>query len=257
MNLSLRLPRPFLLAALCCLGLSSCIVRMPNPAQPKALPNQSNSIDSAIRESTVPIYLLADSLHTSLALPYDWLIESGYTPPANLKFSPGPSRYLIMSWGDRIAYEQRRWLRPTEVFYALCMPSPAVTEVIPVSWKVEEVCYQQRIYRREIPQSHGRPLAHFLNASNRFDAQGQPRVIGSSSWGQGVLVDSPHSYYFPRICNVWTAQALESCGFSINIRKAIHANSLIKQAQKQGFSWVHRGHAKSRYGRDAAKPRDL
>jgi hypothetical protein len=230
---------------------------MPNPGRTQvASAPPVNKIDSAVRESSVPIYLLADSLHTSLALPYDWLVDSGFIPPQNLSFSRGPARYVVMSWGDRIAYEQRRWLRPSEVFYALFMPSPSVTEIIPVSWKVEEVCYQQRIFRRDVPWSHGRHLATFLNSSNRLDAHGQPRVVGPSSWGQGLLLDCQHSYYFPRICNVWTAQALETCGIDINIRKAIHANSLIKQAQKQGFAWVHRGHAKSRYGRDAAKPRE-
>jgi hypothetical protein len=236
--------------------MMSCAVRMPNPALSGRNTLPVSSDYDLSRDALVPVYLLADSLHTSLALPYDWLVESGFCPPPNLQFSRGPSRYVVMSWGDRIAYEQRRWLKPSEVFYALCMPSPSVTEIIPVSWKVEEVCYQQRIFKRDIPRRYGRQLATFLNSSNRFDADGHPKVIGPSSWGQGVLLDSQHSYYFPRICNVWTAQALESCGLKINIRKAIHANSLIKQAQKQGFEWVHRGHATSDYGREAARPRD-
>lgn len=233
-----------------CLWLSSCIIRMPSPAHQADPSRAIHQQTSPVKSSTVPIYLLADSLHTSLALPYEWLIENGFCPPDQLHFSRGPTRYVVMSWGDRVAYEQRRWLRPHEVFHALCMPSPSVTEIIPISWKVEQVCYQQRIFRKDISAACGKKLAAFLNASNRKDDQGRPKIIGPSSWGEGYLLDCYHSYYFPRICNVWTGQALEACGIDINIRKSISANSLIKQVQEQGFEWVHHGEATSNYGRD-------
>jgi hypothetical protein len=134
------------------------------------------------------------------------------------------------------------------------MPSDSVTEIIPVSWKMEEVCYQQRIYRTEVSSKQGRSLAAFLNASNRMNEVGTPRIIGTSSWGDGVLMDCNYSYYFPRICNVWTGQSLEACGFTISMKSAISANGLIRQARNQGFELIHKGEAASRYGRNAAKP---
>ena len=183
----------------------------------------------------IPVWVIADSLHTAMAIPYDWLIESGYRAPSNMKFSQGNQRLVIMSWGDRVAYEQKRWLRPWEVFHALFMPSPSVTEVIPVSWDVEKVCYQQRIYRGEISPNKGKELAKFLNGNTRFNQQGKPIIIAPSTWGQGHLLDCPYSYYFPRICNVWTGQSLEACGLHINMRSAITADGLIRQVSKQGF----------------------
>ncbi len=233
----------------------SCSVRMPSPAEPPQPKSNPSPVATKTAADKVAVYLVADSLHTSLAVPYNWLVENGYRAPKGLRFPEGPMRYVVMSWGDRVAYEQRRWLRPSEVFNALLMPSDSVTEIIPISWKVEEVCYQQRIYRAEISRSKGRSLAAFLNNSNRLDDSGKPRIIGSSSWGNGLLLDCKYSYYFPRICNVWTGQTLEACGLTISMKSAISANGLIRQAEKQGFVLIHEGEAKSRYGRNASKPR--
>ena len=232
----------------------SCSVRMPSPGESPQPKSQHSLVTTKTAADKVAVYLVADSLHTSLAVPYDWLVESGYRAPKGLRFPQGPMRYVVMSWGDRVAYEQRRWLRPSEVINALLLPSDSVTEIIPISWKVEEVCYQQRIYRAEISRSKGRSLAAFLNNSNRLDESGAPRVIGTSSWGDGLLLDCKYSYYFPRICNVWTGQTLEACGLTISINSAISANGLIRQAERQGFVLIHEGEAKSRYGRNASKP---
>lgn len=249
------LPTQLLLLCLSVLFLHSCAVRMPSPSPtPPPLTTHTQGSAKPAAAGKVAIYLTADSLHTSLAVPYDWLLESGFIPPQGIKFAPGPMRYVVMSWGDRVAYVQRRWLRPTEVFGALFMPSDSVTEIIPVSWKIEEVCYQQRIYRKEVPRKQGRQLAAFLNASNRMNESGTPRIIGASSWGDGFLMDCHYSYYFPRICNVWTGQSLEACGLTISMKSAISANGLIRQAKNQGFELIHEGEAASRYGRNAAKP---
>lgn len=234
--------------------LSSCAVRMPSPpAPPVSCPLPSSNVTQPAK-GKVAIYLIADSLHTSLAVPYQWLMDSGYNPPRALTFPPGPQRYVVMSWGDRVAYEQRRWLTPGEVFHALFMPSDSVTEIIPISWKIEDVCFQQRIYRKEVPHERGTALAAFFNANQCFNESGSPRIIGTSSWGNGFLLDCHHSYYFPRICNVWTGQSLEACGLSISMKSAISANGLIRQACEQGFELVHEGEESSRFGRNAAKP---
>ncbi len=217
--------------------VNSCAVRMPvtKKSRVKEISAQTSETQVSTASNKVPVWLIADSLHTAMAIPYDWLVASGYHAPTEMNFPRGNQRLVIMSWGDRVAYEQKRWLRPWEVFHALCLPSPSVTEIIPVSWKVEDVCFQQRIYRGEISANKGKDLASFLNGSTRLDPQGKPIVIAPSTWGQGHLLDCPYSYYFPRICNVWTGQSLEACGLSINMRSAITADGLIRQITKQGF----------------------
>lgn len=187
------------------------------------------------------IYLVADSLHTALVVPYQWLLDNGYKAPNDVRFPQGPERLLVMSWGDEVAYVQKRWLRPWEVIHALFLPSDSVTEFIPISWKVEEVCFQQRIYRGEVSARKGKALAAFLNQSNVLNPDGRPKVVAQSSWGDGYLLKCKYSYYFPRICNVWTGQTLESCGLHVNMRSAITANGLVRQVEKQGFVKIHDG----------------
>jgi hypothetical protein len=232
--------------------LQSCAMRLPVPEK-SATSVQHVSVKRNIPVGpTVTVYVVADSLHTALVFPYDWIVNHGYRAPKDFKFSPGPYRYVEMSWGNQVAYLQKRWLYPWEVFNALCLPSPSVTEVIPVSWKIEDVCFQQRIYRGEIQEKNGQELASFLNSCNKFDQNDNPQVIAPSSWGDGCLIDCKHSYYFPRICNVWTAQSLESCGLKINVGSALTANGLLKQVEKQGFIKVHDGVRQK--GRKNVKP---
>ena len=225
----------------CLLVLQSCTLRLPVPEKSATSTQQVSIKKHAPLGSTVPVYVVADSLHTALVVPYDWIVNHGYRAPAGFKFPQGPYRYVEMSWGNRVAYVQKRWMYPWEVFNALCLPSPSVTEVIPVSWKIEDVCFQQRVYRGQIQEKNGQAFASFLNSCNKFDQNGNPQVIAPSSWGDGYLIDCKHSYYFPRICNVWTAQSLESCGLNINVGSALSAHGLLEQVEKQGFVKVHDG----------------
>ena len=211
--------------------LASCTMHLPAPEASR----QRVETTRQAAEDTVPVHLLADSLHTALVFDLKWLEESGYTKPAEI----GDRKYVAMSWGDEVAYVQKRWLSPVQVFRALFTPSPSVMECIPIDWKVEHVCHHQRVFVAEVPRAAGKPLAAFLNACAVKGGDGRPLTVGPSSWGDGRLIRCPddYSYYFPRICNVWTVQALQSCGFSINTSTALSANGLVRQAtsEKNGF----------------------
>jgi hypothetical protein len=150
-----------------------------------------------------------------------------------------------MSWGEKTAYTQKRWLTPFQAIRALTTPSDSVMEVIPVDWKVAEVCHHQTGYLAKVERSHGPALAAFLNACADKNPDGSPITVAPSSWGKGRLVQCPdnYSYYFPRICNVWTAQALGQCGFEITTPGAVSASGLVRQAtdEKNGFRKMWEG----------------
>ena len=176
------------------------------------------------------VWLLADNLHTAMVFPYDWLLASGFIPPPGIGNPP----YVTMSWGDRTAYVQKEWLNPWQVFRAFFTPTPSVMEIIPVNGYVAEICQQQRVWHKWVPRERGPELAAFLNHVSRPGPDGRPGVIGPSSWGKGVLLDSKYSYYLPRICNVWTVQTLEACGCRMWALTALTADGLIRQAQEPG-----------------------
>lgn len=205
----------------------------PAPLYPDGIPYRSTA------EPLIPVWLISDPLHTAMVFPYDWLLESGFVPPAGLANAP----YINLSWGDRVAYFQHELLGPWQIFRAFFTPTPSVMEIIPINGYVAENCQQQRVWRKLVPREYGPALAAFLNCMSRTGADSRPLVAGPSSWGEGYMLESPHSYYLPRICNVWTAQAMEACGCSVQPLFGLTANGLIRQAERpaNGFEAVWLG----------------
>ena len=219
------------------LPLAACM-RMPE--SPQAAAHQTVPVGArtaASAESTVPVWIVGTGIHTSLVFPYDWLLESGYLPPAGL----GRPDHVIMSWGDEAAYVHERWLMPGEVVKAFLTPTPAVMEIIPVPGDVALACTtnnSNKIWLGQVPRQNGPRLAAFLNEVSETGPDGRPIIIGPSSWGDGFLLKSRHSYYFPRICNVWSVQALEACGCGMNAVAGLATAGIIRQANSCGFRRV-------------------
>ena len=210
---------------------ASCGIRLPNT--PK-LTYQAKVADKpfvpapGVKEPDVLVWLISDDLHTGMVFPYDWLLESGFIPPKGF----GNPKYVTLSWGNRTAYVEKGLHSPDKFFMALFTPSPSVMELIPANWNVTEVCPYQRIWRKLVPRGRGRDLAAFLNDCSRQGPDGTPILCGTSSWGGGVLLESRHIYFIPRICNVWTAQVIETLGGKMNALTAVTADGLIRQAEK-------------------------
>lgn len=189
------------------------------------------------RPPEVQVWLIADKLHSGMVFEYDWLIESGFIPPKDFP----DCKYVTFSWGDRMAYINKRWLTAPEIVKAIFLPSRSVMECIPIQWNVTEVSPNQNIWMKSIPREQGPHVAAFLNHCTIIGADGYPKDAGESSWGGGVLLESPHTYYFPRICNVWTGQALEACGADVNPIMAIHRDLLVIEAERNGFAHIWDG----------------
>ncbi len=212
------------------ISLSSCI-RLPDvPALTyrQEIGSSSAPRPPAGKDPDVLVWLISDDLHTGMVFEYEWLLDSGFVPPAGF----GNPKYVTLSWGNRTAYVEKG-LHSTEKFLrAMFTPSPSVMELIPANWHVADVCPHQRIWRKLVPRERGRDLAAFLNDCSVQGTDGKPIVCGTSSWGGGVLLESRHVYFIPRICNIWTAQVIESLGGKMNAWTAVTANGLTRQAEK-------------------------
>lgn len=192
--------------------------------------------DKAEEIPTVPVIVFADKLHTGLILQLDWLKENGYVPPPGIGSKP----WVAFSWGDETAYVQKEWLGIGQLNHALFQRSRSVMEIIPFDYNVPSICHHQRLYLGHAHDSDGAKLAAFLNACAIRDENGVPETLGESSWGGGRMIRSPHSYYFPRICNVWTVEALKSAGFSMLTPTGLSADGVIRQVtkRKNGFQKI-------------------
>jgi hypothetical protein len=226
-----------LFALFTAISVSSCnFITLPPPSEPSPELIRRNTVSfyTPERPPEVQVYLIADKLHSGMVFPYKWLVESGFIPPKDFP----DCKYVTFSWGDEKAYVNQRWLSAPEVFEAIFLPSPAVMECIPIQWEVAEVSPNQHIWMKSIPREQGPYVAAFLNHCTVPGDDGYPAVTGDSSWGEGVLLESPQAYYFPRICNVWTGQALISCGAKINPLMSIHRDLLVMEAERSGFTEI-------------------
>ncbi|RYD24230.1 MAG: DUF2459 domain-containing protein [Verrucomicrobiaceae bacterium] len=219
-------------------ALSSCSLRLPDLPAHTSREEVSATKVAPVRTSTsgkkeqkdpdLLVWLIADELHTGMVFEYDWLLESGFIPPAGF----GRPKYVTLSWGNRTAYVEKGLHSPGKFMRAMFTRSPSVMELIPANWNVVEVCPHQRIWRKLVSRERGRDVAAFLNDCSTMGPDGKPIVCGTSSWGGGVLLESRHVYFLPRVCNVWTVHVIEALGGEMNAWFAITANGLIRQAVK-------------------------
>lgn len=236
-----RVPR--LAAALMVPLLASCALHFPREVREhrrvevaRHAGPAGDSVARPAEPATVPVWLFVEELHTGLVFDLEWLERHGYRKPEEI----GAHRFAAFSWGDETAYVQERWLGPGQVAHALFWPSDSVMEIIPFDWNVPEVCIHQRIYITHVPDSAGASFAASLNAFSRTDDDGVPLTAGKAPWGDGVLIRSPYSYYFPRICNIWTVDVLNAAGFDFNGVTGLSANGVVRQAlrPRNGFQQV-------------------
>jgi hypothetical protein len=219
-------------------ALSSCSIRLPDIPAPTTRKEVVGSVAVPVasqpsgkteqKDPDVLVWLIADEIHTGMVFEYDWLLESGFIPPAGF----GKPKYVTLSWGNRTAYVEKGLHSPGKFMRAMFTRSPSVMELIPANWNVVEVCPHQRIWRKLVPRERGRDLAAFLNDCSTPGPDGRPIVCGTSSWGGGVLLESRQVYFLPRVCNVWTVHVIEALGGEMNAWLAITANGLIRQAEK-------------------------
>lgn len=217
---------------------SSCSIRLPvanDPAKMAAVQSEHGAVVrkqasfvSAPDDPDVLIWMISDKFHTGMVFPYEWLLESGFVPPAGF----GNPQFVTMSWGNTDAYSAEGISRPFGLLKVLFTPTDSVMELIAFDWSPAEVSPRHRIWRRLTPRSKGRELAAFLNNCTKKDASGRPVVVRPASWGKGVQLECRYPYFIPRVCNVWTAQTIEAIGGEINPWFGLTANGLIRQAEK-------------------------
>lgn len=174
---------------------------------------------------------MADELHTILVFPHDWLVKSGFVLPENFKCK----EHVAVSWGGRQAMIKEAELNSGEILAALYLPGSTVMECAPVDRSKVEAPDRFRVWTKEsVPADRGPFVAAFLNHSVVRDSNGKPNVVTKSNWGDGMLLESPHTNNFPKMCNSWTNQAMTAAGTKVSPIMAIFPESVIGAAQRDG-----------------------
>jgi hypothetical protein len=214
----------------------SCSLRLPVEPYPES---EAEASVASGKSRTVEVWMHDDGFHTGLIFDYPWLLESGYVPPKGLGTPP----QVVMSWGNTDAYSENGISGPHKWMQVLFTPTDSVMELIPIRHNPVSVKPNQRLLKAEFPADRGPRLAHFLNQCQRTGEDGRPKVVRPSSWGDGMQVEGRFNYFIPRVCNIWSAQAIESLGGKVRPMQATTAKSLGKQLMREpnNFKLVHNG----------------
>ncbi len=188
--------KPFLLIATC-LGMMSCV----SFPKPKVAPQP-------LSEKKEVLQVVGGSLHSDLIVPTQWVVKHGLNVPESLH----SYRYLVFGWGDYVAYTERWGL--ADVPQALMWPSSSIVQVVGFNEPPSQVFPHDKIGSVEVDESYGKRLVAFLNNSFKKDENGQAKTVRKAKWGHGYFIDSPYSYYYPRMCNQWVSNALNAGGVS-------------------------------------------
>lgn len=215
-------------------ALNSCSIRLPvepSHVQGGTVKIHQSTDTSAIagqtRDPHVLVWMIADKYHTGLVFPYDWLLESGYVSPPDF----GNPKFVAMSWGNRDAYSKAGIDSKWKMFRVLFTSTPSVMELISFDWDVVEVIPHQRIWRKLVERDRGPVVSEFLNNCAVHGPDGLPIVVCESSWGKGVQLEGSQTYFIPRVCNVWTAQAIECMGGKLNPWFGLTADGLAREIE--------------------------
>ena len=102
--------------------LSSCGIRLPDtPVPGRRTAGTKTFVSKPGQDPDVLMWLIADDLHTGMVFEYDWLLDSGFIPPAGF----GHPKYVTLSWGNRTAYVEKGLHSPGKFLRAMFTRSPA------------------------------------------------------------------------------------------------------------------------------------
>lgn len=187
--------------------------------------NRSHVID-APPESLHSIYVVRRGWHTGVAIPTsDW-------PNRNwslLGEFPGAD-YLEFGWGDERYYQAEQgsfWLAMRAVLW----PTASVIHVIGLREPVLDDVHAADIVEVRIPIDRLRTLATAIEQEFAGDAPIPTRVTLRAAPHPNRFFEGRQRFFFPRMCNWWTATRLRDAGCPIASATVIFAAQVMDDAR--------------------------
>jgi hypothetical protein len=177
-------------------------------------------------ESLRSIYVVRRGWHTGIALPTtDWP-NRNWTVLGDFP----DSDYLEFGWGDERFYQAERstvW----QGSRAALWPTPSVLHVIGLREPIPETARARDVVEVRIPLGRLRTLA---TAIEREFAEVEPIPTGTTLRADPVpneFYKGRQRFYFPRMCNWWTATRLLEAGCDIAPATVLFAARVIDESR--------------------------
>lgn len=180
-------------------------------------------------ESLRSVYVIKRAWHTGVAVAVadwpdrDWSVLADFPD----------SRYLEFGWGDARFYqaeEETGWLAIRAAFFS----TASALHVIGFDRPTPAALLADEVIEVHLSEDGLRKLAASIQAEFKEDA---PVVIGvplRATPEPNKFYHGKRRFFFPRMCNWWTARRLQDGGCPVAAWSVLSANRVIREAQ--GFA---------------------
>lgn len=175
------------------------------------------------------VYVLNRGWHTGLALPRADLHETNM--PVVRDF-PGAD-YLEFGWGDAAFYTEDSPSICTTL-KAVFWPTPSVLHVAGARGALRDGLPAGEIVAVQLSEPGFERLRAFVADTFRRDQNGNIVPAGPGLYGEGRFYQANGKFYFPKMCNRWTASGLRAAGCPIAPGCSATAGRVMSQARTFG-----------------------
>jgi uncharacterized protein (TIGR02117 family) len=177
-------------------------------------------------ESLRSIYVVRRGWHTGVALPtadwpnQDWSVLAQFAE----------ADYLEFGWGDRRFYQSEPntfW----ETVRAVLWPTPSVVHVIGLENPVVDNAHALDIVEVRVPIDRLTVLATAIEQEFTSRAPTQTGTLLVSTPDPNAFFKARRRFFFPRMCNWWTASRLREAGCLVTPGTTIRAARVMHDAR--------------------------
>jgi len=181
------------------------------------------------KQDSVAIYVVSHGWRTGLVLPTERLSDPFF---AETKEYNG-SINLEIGWGDLDFYQS------PDVDYLITVkaalwPTTSTLHVVRIDTTAEAYFPYSDLIRLNFTIPDFDMLQQFVINSFAQDSLGKPIPLDKGIYGQSTFYLGEEKYYFPKTCNVWTAQALKEAGLPVRPLYSQKAETLMGHIKKYG-----------------------
>jgi uncharacterized protein (TIGR02117 family) len=173
-----------------------------------------------------PVWLVSNRFHTSIA------VEAEDAPAEVRRLDP-QAKYFVIGWGGRDLYMMHH-VKPWQWLTSLILPTASALHVIPIQTSLTRECPHSEIIEFRTTRRGREKLRRHLHLAFAFDRKGQVLVVGPGKLPISHFYAGTETYYLPKTCNLWVANALRMADLPIYVTPAWSADNLLWQGSKHG-----------------------
>ncbi len=183
---------------------------------------------------TRPVWLLSNGFHAALAFRL-----ADAEPWLRALVHDRAARWVLVGWGEREFF----MAKPPTVrmaVRAVFLPNESALHVMPLRESPERALLHSDVVRFRFTAAEHRRLDAFLAGEFAHDARGRAVWLGRGFIATSSFYRGSGSFYFPKMCNLWTAQALRRAGVPLLLPGTLWAGGLVWQAEGSGVRIARR-----------------